>query len=308
MTWSAEAYIAKARCYIERGLDSTDDAVRAWWCHFAVEPLLRAVVAGVHPALLADSRSVDSLLSAVGVDLTRDTVVRSRSINEVLDLAVRLRSFHTEVKDAAARLLLRRNIECHGAEASFPNLPEDSWMPDFLTVAAACCRAVDIDLAGLVGEGYAAHAAELAASARADVEQVVAKLISAARRREVVDAPSTGWKMIERVDGNVIWVVVCPACRGEGQMSGSRVHVGSPRFDGDELSQPVTIAGRRFSCDRCGLELKSRAQLSAAGLPATVRTSDHLDPYEVLNIDLADEAEARGLQVVDPSDFEYRDE
>jgi hypothetical protein len=308
MTWSAETYIAKARCYVERGLEATDDSLRAWWFHFAVEPLLRAVVSKVHPALLADSRSVDSLLAAVGADLTPDAVVRSRPINEVLELAVRLRSFQTEVKEAAARLLLRRNVECHGPEAAFPGVPEDAWMPDFLMVAAACCSAADVDLAGLVGEGYTTHARELAASARADVERVVTALIAAARRREAVDVPATGWTMAERVDGNVIWVVTCPACGGQGQMSGSRVHVGSPRFDGDELSQPVTVAGRRFSCARCGLELKGRAQLSAAGLPATVRTSDHLDPYEVLNIDLAEEAEARGLHVVDPADFEYQDE
>lgn len=308
MTWSPETYIAKARCYVERGLEAMDDSQRAWWFHFAVEPLLRAVVSKAHPALLADSRSVDSLLSAVGVDLTPDAVVRSRPINEVLDLAVRLSSFRPEVKDAAARLLLRRNVECHGPEAAFPSLHEDAWMPDFLMVASACCLATDIDLAGLIGEGYATHAKELAASARADVEQTVTALVSAARMRQLTEAPAKGWTMMERRDGNVIWVVKCPACGDEAHMSGSRVHVGSPRFDGEDLSQPVTVAGRRFACTRCGLELTGRAQLSAAGLPATIRTSDYVDPFEVLNIDVAAEAEARGLHVVDPSDFEYQDE
>ena len=68
MAWSSEAFIAKARCYIERGLEATDDTVRAWWFHFAVEPLVRATVAAIHPALLADPRHVDSLLSAVSTE------------------------------------------------------------------------------------------------------------------------------------------------------------------------------------------------------------------------------------------------
>lgn len=91
-------------------------------------------------------------------------------------------------------------------------------------------------------------------------------------------------------------------------MSGARVHVASPRFDGDELSQLVTIAGRTFLCAQCALELRGRDQLAAAGMPATVRTSDQLDPYDTLNLDPAEEAEARGLHVVDPSDFEFQDE
>lgn len=308
MTWSADTYIAKARCYVERGLETTDDAMRAWWFHFSIEPLLRAAVSTIHPVLLADPRSTESLLSAVGPDAATDAVVRSRSINEVLELALRLKSFQGEVKEAAARLLLRRNAECHGPVAAFQDLQEDAWMPDFLLVASASCVATGVDLAGLVGPGYAAQAAELAATIGAEVEATVKRLLAEARKRERVDVPPLSWTMVERVDGNVLWVVRCPACDGQGQMSGARVHVGSPRFDGDELSEPVTVAGRRFLCAQCGLELKGRAQLFAAGLPATIRTSDHLDPYEILNLDLAEEAEARGLHIIDPDDFEYRDE
>src|SRR5687767_11088635 len=119
MAWSPDAFIAKARCYIERGLEANDDATRAWWFHFAVEPLVRAAVASIHPALLADPRSPDSLLSAVSTDDAFDQVIRSRPINELLELAMRVPAFHVEVKEAAARLILRRNLECHGPVAAF---------------------------------------------------------------------------------------------------------------------------------------------------------------------------------------------
>lgn len=114
--------------------------------------------------------------------------------------------------------------------------------------------------------------------------------------------------MIERTSGEVMWVQKCPACDRTGVMTGRRVHVGSPRLDGSELTQLVTIAGSQFACSSCELVLTGRHQLATAGLPATVRTSDHLDPYDTLYLDPAEEAEARGLQVVDPSDFLHQDD
>lgn len=308
MTWSAESYIAKARAYVERGLDSGDDSVRAWWFHFAIEPMLRAAVSSIHPALLADPKSVESLLASVGPSSAGGEVLRSRGVNEILEIALRLPAFRQEEKDAAARLLLRRNAECHGPQAIMHGMAEDEWMPDFLRVASACCGAVGVELASLVGQGYADQAAELAQTRRDDVTKRVREMIAAAKTRPAVDVPTPGWTLVERKDGNVLWIAPCPACGGQGQMAGTRVHVGSPRFDGSDLTEPVTIAGRSFHCPRCQLELKSRAELSEAGLPATIRTSDYVDPYEALNLDLAEEAEARGLHVVDPSDFEYRDE
>ena len=308
MAWSSEAFIAKARCYIERGLEATDETVRAWWFHFAVEPLVRATVAAIHPALLADPRHVDSLLSAVSTEEAIDEVVRSRAITDVLELATRAPSFHIEVKEAAARLILRRNVECHGPTAAFANQPEDTWMPDFLRVAGACCTATRVDLASLVGQGYASQASDLADAVQKEVRAEVLKLLAEAKTRDKKDAPSPDWNLIEKTDGTVVWVVACPACGEKGQMSGARVYVAAARFDGDQLSHPVTIAGRRFSCAHCGLELKGRAHLAAAGLPATIRTSEALDPYETLDLDPAEVLLAQGLQVIDPSDFEYQDE
>ena len=77
------------------------------------------------------------------------------------------------------------------------------------------------------------------------------------------------------------------------------------QFDGDELSQRATVTGRRFHCPRCGLELKGRAQLIAAGLSATIHTEDYVDPYELLGLDPVAEAEERGLVVYDPGDRDY---
>jgi hypothetical protein len=64
----ASAFLTKASRYVERGMaEDHASEQHAYWPHFSVEPLLRATVAHVHPALLADPRSDESLLAALRV-------------------------------------------------------------------------------------------------------------------------------------------------------------------------------------------------------------------------------------------------
>jgi hypothetical protein len=308
MSWSTEAFIGKARLYVERGLDAEDDALKAWWFHFAVEPMLRAMVATIHPVLLADPRSIETLLAAAGDEESDNAVARVRGMKELIELALRLDSFTPEVQDAASRLVVRRNAECHGPSAAFEDL-EEEWMPDFLMLATAFCDECGLELVEFIGAGYAETAADLAKKTVAEAEAEVAKLIAAAKKRPVDDDGTPEWTMIEKTSGEVRWRVKCPACEDTGIMSGGRVHVAEARFDGDELSQQVTVAGRHFTCPHCRLELEGTAQLVAAGLKATTTTYDWLDPYEALGLDPVEEVSSRGHYIVDPDEGNpYEDE
>jgi hypothetical protein len=310
MTWSPEEFVGKARLYVERGLEAEDPAVRAWWFHFAVEPMVRAMVSTVHPVILADPRSTESLLAAVGEARDDSKIVRTRGLAELIDYSASLEVVTVEAKDAAVRLVVRRNAECHGPTAEFEELGEERWMPDFLILAGAFCKQCDIDLEDFVGSGYAEQALELETQTIKEAEAEVAKLVAEARKRPLEEVELSAVTMIEKTSGEVLWAVDCPACTRRGEMAGVRVHVGAARFDGDELSQPVSVAGRRFACPHCGLQLQGTAQLVAAELPATTTTHDYVNPFEALNIDVVEEANNQGLEVIDPTydGREYEDE
>ncbi len=310
MSWTTDEFVGKARLYVERGLEAEEPAVKAWWFHFAVEPMIRAMVSTVHPVVLADPRSIESLLAAVGETETDSAVIRTRGLAEITEYSTRLEPVTVEVKDAAVRLIVRRNAECHGPTAEFEDLGEERWMPDFLILAAAFCKQCGRELESFVGNGYAEQAEELEKQTITEAEAEVAKLIAEAKKRPLEKVEVSMITMVEKTSGEVLWAVDCPACEKRGEMAGMRVHVGAARFDGDELSQPVSVAGRSFACPHCGLKLQGTAQLVAAELPASMTTHDYVDPFEALHIDVVEEANNQGLQVIDASyeGQEYEDE
>jgi hypothetical protein len=309
MSWTTDEFVGKARLYVERGLEAEEPAEKAWWFHFAIEPMIRAMISTLHPVILADPRSVESLLAAVGETEADSAVIRTRGLAEITEYSTRFASVTVEVKDAAVRLIVRRNAECHGPTAEFENLGEERWMPDFLMLAAAFCKQCGLELKSFVGNGYAEQAEELEKQTVAEAEAEVAKLIAEAKKRPVEEVEASTITMIEKTSGEVQWAVDCPACGKRGKMAGMRVHVGAARFDGDELSQPVSIAGRSFACPYCGLKLQGTAQLVAAELPVATTTYDYVDPFEALQIDVVEEANNQGLHVIDPHEGpEYEDE
>lgn len=314
--WSSDQFYAKAKSLIERGLDSVDDpTARAWWFHFALEPLLKAVVANRHPVLLADPRSFDSLLVSIGEAPLKAPAMNSRTmadlVKNILPALISEDRWSSETGLRAQALLDRRNNACHGPDAAFENLDQDLWLPDFLRVALPLCEALGEELADLVGPELADHARDIVAEDEKRVLHDVTVLIDEARARfgDLIPVQASYQMIVGEAD--VRRAQLCPACGSGGTLRGRVAHIGPVRIDEvDGLVRSATIACTDFRCPQCSLHLLGHARLRAAKLPATFEAIvEELDAYQLLRLDPAEELQRQGLFVVDPEDYNgYEDE
>lgn len=312
--WTPEQFYAKAKLYIDRGL-TEGSTLRAWWLHFAVEPLLRAVVAKRHPILLAGRDSLNGMLVALGEDPLADGAVTSRMTSElvtrVIPKVLGVTQWPKTMETRAELLIERRNAECHSPDAAFEGLAEGSWLPDFLRVAAVCCDYLGTPLEDLIGEALAQQARDIAAEDDEKVRRLVERLIAEAKARPLTGATSAfaGTEFVVKTDGTAIKLVPCPACRNEAELGGRPFAKGPIRVQDGSLEQRVTIAAGSFECPSCELRLVGGPQIVAAELEATFETTEYIDAWQELGLDVTEELERQGLHVVNPEDaWGYQDE
>jgi hypothetical protein len=98
----------------------------------SLELLGKAVLAGVHPALVVDPQDVDSLFVACGKPLTADprTIIAKTVFSRLQKLSTN-RRFGQPEADACMRLMQRRNTHLHSGDLPYSNLNPDSWAPRF---------------------------------------------------------------------------------------------------------------------------------------------------------------------------------
>ena len=294
------AFLGKATRYIERGVaEPAESEQHAYWLHYAIEPLLRAAVAHVHPVLLADPRSDDSVLAALGASPHQATI-RSRPSSGLVKLLGLLdpQRFGPDFARRVNAFIDRRNIESHAEAAALEGLV--GWRDEFLRLATVLCDFIGADPPLVLGDGLAAIAARLSARDDTAIKKQVNRLLSEAQARGVGAIANSGLTEVQYANGTVLRAFPCPACRNEAYVTGWRVTKSDPLVQGGNLVRRVTVASDSFKCDHCELHLPERPMLVVAGLPDLFETTEAVDPFDALTLDAAEEVERMGLVVVDP--------
>jgi hypothetical protein len=274
----------------------------AYWLHFSVEPLLRATVAHAHPALLADPRSDESLLAALGVGgYEEQTAFRSRPSSALVKLlgALDAQRFGPDFARRINTFIDTRNVESH-AEGSPLGSLRAGWRDDFLRVATPLCDFIQVAVASVLGDGLATLSAQLTERDEKAVQAELQRLVAEARSKAISPVARTGVTEVGFADGRVSRAVNCPACGNESYVIGWPIRRSEPVVHKGGLVRRVAVAAQNFACEHCELRLADRPLLVAAGLPDVFETVDVVDPYEALTLDPAEEVERMGLVVVDP--------
>lgn len=291
--WGSQEFRTKARIYFQRAenVHSDDEAVFLW-CTLGLEFMLRAPLAEVHPALLAEPEGV-SLLHACGfTDVGGGGEPKSVNITTVLKrLATVVPKFDSDHDKDAKMLIGLRNHELHSAGSLAADISGSAWIPSFIrlldTLTDSFCEKPE----DYFGEGFLDHAKHLVDKDEGRLVSTIQGRIGSCRkvyeglteeereiRRSRITSPRTSWSFL----------VTCPACKESSRASYSVSRYGSESFiEDDEDGQfvrMVFLIADHFSCPVCALTLEGVREFAVAKLPQEQRSEVRESLYERLGM------------------------
>ena len=281
--WSRDALLAKAQRYAQEMLSHPRDDWRfGLTSTFVLEFLARAILANIHPTLLADAKDWNNLYYALG-HMPSASKYFPHSIGTATVLS-RLRdvlpAFTSELEGFAAQHINRRNEELHAGSTPFDGLPT-TWLANFYLTCSVLLEAGWEDLGFLVGGEEAAIAKQLIHASRDQSAKAVAKAI--AGRKAIWESKSAGERAKLKRQASV-WAtrraghrVTCPACGNDSLVVGGPASAAIRKLEGDLIIETQDYLPSKFECVACQLKINGLSQLTACGLGATYKSTSTYD-------------------------------
>ncbi len=289
MLWDKDALIAKAKLYIQRAFEteSRGSEVFPFWATIGLEFLGRAVLANVHPSLLADPQTPEAVLFACGIgDASSAKSVHAKTVFARCCL---ISADFTKADFAFCMSLMeRRNEELHTSADAFAEFPTEKWLADYYRVLQKLLKAVKLDLADVLTDDDAKAAGEMvAAAAKLLLGEVMKKIVDHKTKfgllqpEDVAERRATfgPYRLAFRGPAKT---APCPACGNDCLISGEIIRSTDPKLVGDELYWESFVLPSTLRCVVCQLELKGHDALHIAergGQFSVLRTRDAAEFY-----------------------------
>jgi hypothetical protein len=272
MSWEQGALLAKARLFVERGMEGDrDSALVPFWCSLSLELLARATLASVHPVLLADPQQGENILHAFGYEAKSPKSILAKTVFDRCQVVVE--RFTTADQDFCMSLMYLRNEELHTGAAAFENWPTSRWMVRFFRVSGVLLDHMGLDLTDFLPPSEVGPAQMMLLADAEAVRSDVLEAIGRARdlyaglsefeqesRRELADAGA-------RDTGARLHLgAVCPACGNPAAVEGEPLRTTEPRLVDDLLKWTTVMLPTDLWCAACGLLLHGFDRMEAAGV------------------------------------------
>lgn len=281
-----DALHGKSKAYIGRALQRKESGnldEYQLWASLALELLGKAVLAKMHPCLIADPTHQASIFAAARRVISLDIkTIQSKTLFERLNHLVT--GFDATVKKFCEDISLRRNAELHSGDTPFAKMKLEAWEAQYWHATALLLGSVDLSLDDWLGSSKAgAPKAIVEHAVQAKLQAVVVRVRRAAeqfqerkkgeRERALQDAAtreSIHYKNLFTLLSDHEWECECPACGGKAFMAGIQVEEEVTDTQSDEYSAweevEVTYSGEQFRCPVCGLALDGANEIEATGL------------------------------------------
>lgn len=281
---SHDALLSKSRYYIGKALlraSEGDLEEYQLWASLALELLGKAMLAQVHPCLVADPSHSPSLFVAAGISKTTDVkTITAKTLFE------RLRQVEPEfdqtVQSFCSEIAERRNTELHSGDVPFKAMKREAWESKFWRACKVILSFRDMTLTDWLGEEQAATPQHIVETRQAAVKAEVMAAIEGSRASFMALPQKERETRLQRsfsaYDGEVQelfawaneseWEAQCPACTGAAFLAGSVISEEISEGEYGYSAWEYVIkhySANEFACPRCKLHLEGVEQLIFAG-------------------------------------------
>ncbi|TDX67641.1 hypothetical protein EDE12_1011193 [Methylosinus sp. sav-2] len=286
LAFSPDALMGKSRAYIVRALAAKSRGSLGeyqLWASLALELLGKSALAGIHPCLIADPQSSESLFAAAGMTVGTDlkTITAKTVFERLTHISTR---FDKKTQVYCQNMSLKRNAELHSGEAPFEAATLSSWEGRYWHTAEIILETKKLTIETWLGADQAKAPKELLAEYTHAIVEAAKVRIETAREafsqlsKKARDAAFSKadalrpWEFSRSFHllADSIWETKCPACGSRAFLAGVKYaeEVSEDLDDehSDEETVDVFFAAEEFQCPSCGLHLDSRDEIEAAGL------------------------------------------
>jgi hypothetical protein len=237
-----------------------------------LEFLLRATLANYSPALLADTKDVNNLYSAVGIKPKAARFSpKSIGTKEVIDrLNAIVMEFISEFSGFCHRHTTQRNGKLHSGQTAFEGIKHSTWLPLYYQT----CKVLVVELGRSLADIFGKEEAKTAEKLIVALADKAAKVVKA-----TIEAHEIVWSKKDDADRKkaagiaTVWAtkhlghrVKCPACKSDAIVMGDSISAPQKTISGDIITEKREHLPNKFECIACGMKIVGLSQLTAAGL------------------------------------------
>lgn len=293
MIWDSTKLFEKAAVYLQRANaeNRDDDSYFALGVTLGFEFLARAALANVHPALLADPQSPDSLLHVFGFPGKKSP--KSVPMKTVLHrLTIVLEDFSTDDFSFATSIIEMRNAELHSDELPFEVFKREAWLPQLMRLCRVLCETQGKSLEDLVGSEEVGAVEQqigtLEDQLKKEAHDVVRQRKTSFDELEVESRLERVKQAKEEAADRRTWqdrVVKCPSCGSDALLSGKVVRSLPPNVTEDGVEERAVIMPTSLECFACELTLTKYGYLFHLGFGDQQIVESWKDPVEYFGIE-----------------------
>jgi hypothetical protein len=285
-SWDSEGLWKKAKLFMDHASEHDHASPEfAFFAALSIECLGRSALTKVHPVMNADPREDANILYACGFSFAKPRSLPAHSV--YLRLEKIIDPFQKQHRELCEFLALQRNAHVHTADLPYENFGTEKWLARFYDTVAVLHEFLGKPLDQFLGKQGACMAAELIKTLNEGVLSTVKGKVAAHQKvfqgkhpdekKRLLDATSSIFAFPNHNQHSC----ACPACGGQGKLTGVRFKELPEQYSDGELYMEVEYLPTSFQCKACELSLGSIEEIAHAGLPTHFKKVESTSLHEL---------------------------